>query len=130
MLDWTAFSAGELRMNLTVRDSQLTLGSVFKLVAISWLCFGLVVFGGLTLLIFLIGAASGAMVVNGETVDGHGAVVASMLPMLILVPVIVALQAVIFGGFVTVGAALFRIRKPLSVTIESTVRQDQAGRVA
>jgi len=112
-------------MNLTVRDGQLTLGSVFKLVAISWLCFGLIVFGGLFLLIFLIGAASGTMMVNGETVDGRGAVMAATLPMLLLLPVIIALQAAMFGGFVAAGAALFRLRKPLSVKIESTVRSGE-----
>lgn len=109
-------------MNLTVRDGQLTLGSVFKLVAMSWLCFGLPVFGGLFLLVFVIGAASGTMLVNGETVEGRGAVMAATLPMLLLVPVIIGLQAAMFGGFIAAGAALLRLRKPLSVTIESTVR--------
>lgn len=114
-------------MNLTVRDGQLTLGSVFKLVATSWLCFGLIVFGGLFLLIFLLGAASGTMMVNGESVAGRQAVLAVGVPMLLLVPVIIAMQAVMFGGFVTLGAALLRLRRPLSVTIESTVRPGEAA---
>lgn len=108
-------------MNLKIRDGQLTLGSVFRLVAISWACFGVVVVGGLFLLIFLIGLASGTMQVNGEMVEGRGAVMAAMLPMLILVPIIVALQAVMFGGFVVAGAALYRLRRPLSVTAETTI---------
>lgn len=108
-------------MNLKIRDGQLTLGSVFRLVAISWLCFGLIVIGGLFLLIFAIGALSGTMVVNGETVSGRGAVLSALVPMVFLVPVIVAVQAAIFGGFVTAGAALFRLRKPLAVRIEKTV---------
>ncbi len=109
-------------MNLTVRDGQLTLGSVFKLVAISWLCFGLLFFGGLFLLIFVIGAASGTMLVNGETVEGGGAIMAATLPMLLFLPVVIGLQAAMFGGAIAAGAALLRLRKPLSVTIESTVR--------
>ncbi|MFT4954363.1 MAG: hypothetical protein ACI8U3_000734 [Brevundimonas sp.] len=107
-------------MNLTIRDGQLTLGSVFKLVAISWLCFGVVVFGGLFLLLLLIGVASGSMVVNGDMVQGRGSVLVAMLPLLILLPIIFALQAVIFGAFATAGAALYRLRKPLSVTVERT----------
>ena len=111
-------------MNLKIRDGQITLGSIFRLVAISWLCFGLVVFGGLFALIFLAGAASGTMLVNGEMVEGRGAVVAAMGPMLILVPVIIGLQSAMFGGFVVAGAALYRLRKPLTVTMETTVRSE------
>jgi hypothetical protein len=47
---------------------------------------------------------------------------AAMLPVLLLLPAIIAVQAAIFGGFVAAGAALFRLRKPLSVKVESTIR--------
>lgn len=111
-------------MNLKVRDGQLTLGSVFKLVAISWLCFGMVVFGGVFLLLLVIGLASGSMVVNGDMVSGRSAVLTSMLPVLILFPIVLALQAALFGAFATGGAALYRLRRPLSVTIERTTSSE------
>lgn len=107
-------------MNLKIRDGQLTMGSVFKLVAISWLCFGVVFFGGIFLLIFIIGAASGQMIVNGDMVQGHAAVIGAMAPMVILVPIVIAIQSVLFGGFVLAGAALYRLRRPMSVTAETT----------
>lgn len=109
-------------MNLTVRNGQLTLGSVFKLVAVSWLCFGFIVVGGFFLLIMLIGVASGSMTVNGEAVVGRGTVFLSMLPMLVMLPLVIAMQAVMFGGMITAGAALLRLRRPLAVTVESTAR--------
>ena len=109
-------------MNLKVRDGQLTVGSVFKLVAISWACFGMIVIGGLFLLFFLLGVASGEMMVNDQVVEGRGAVFGAMLPMFILIPIIVLLQAFLFGGFVAAGAALYKLRRPLSVTAETTVR--------
>lgn len=112
-------------MNLKIRDGQLTLGSVFKLVAISWACFGVIVIGGLFLLMLLIGLASGSMSVNGDMVQGRGAVLVAMIPMVILLPIVVAIQALIFGGFVTIGAALYRQRRPLSITVETTVRSEQ-----
>lgn len=107
-------------MNLKIRDGQLTLGSVFKLVAISWLCFGVVFVGGIFLLIFIIGAVSGQMMVNGDMVQGRAAVIGAMAPMAILIPIIIAVQAVLFGGFVLAGAALYRLRRPISVTAETT----------
>jgi predicted membrane-bound spermidine synthase len=69
------------------------------------------------------------MMVNGETVDGRGAVMAAMLPVLLLLPAIIAVQAAIFGGFVAAGAALFRLRKPLSVKVESTIRSASPSRL-
>lgn len=112
-------------MNLKMRDGQLTLGSVFKLVAISWTCFGVIIFGAFFLLILLAGVAMGSMEVNGEVVQGSGAVLVAALPLIIILPIIIALQALIFGGFVTLGAALYRMRRPLAVTIETTVKSEQ-----
>jgi len=40
------------------------------------------------------------MILNGETVDSRGAVMAAMFPVLLLLPDIIALQAAMFGGFV------------------------------
>lgn len=107
-------------MNLKIRDGQLTLDAVFKLTAISWLCFGVIIFGGLFLLILLGGVAAGEMEVNGAIVQGRGAVLAATIPFLVLLPVLVAFQALILGGFVTAGDALYRLRRPLAVTAETT----------
>lgn len=108
-------------MNLKIRDGQITLGSVFKLVATGYACFGIVFFGGIFLLLILIGIGSGSMTVNGDMVQGRGSVLAAMLPAVILLPIVIAIQAVVFGIFVTVGAALYRLRKPLAVNVEGTV---------
>lgn len=108
-------------MNIIIRNGQLTLGGVFKLTAISWLCFGTVFFGGIFLLLLVFGASTGSMMVNGEMVQGHGAVLTAMLPMLILVPLVIAIQSVVFAAFITAGAALYRLWRPLSVTTETTL---------
>lgn len=107
-------------MNLKIRDGQLTLGSVFRLAAVGWAVCGLIIFGGIFLLLLLIGIAGGAMLVNGETINGRGAVLMAMLPMIVILPVILALQAVMFGGMITGGAALYRLWRPLSVSAETT----------
>lgn len=107
-------------MNLKIRDGQLTLGSVFKVVAVGWACFGGVFLGGIFLLLAIIAAVTGQMAVNGEMVHGRGAALAAMAPMIVLLPLIIAIQGVIFGAFITIGAALYRLRRPLSVTTEVT----------
>lgn len=107
-------------MNLKIRDGQLTLGSVFKVVAVGWACVGGVFCGGIFLLLAVIAAVTGQMTVNGELVQGRGAALGALAPAIVFLPVAIALQGVIFGAFITVGAALYRLRRPLSVTVETT----------
>ncbi len=107
-------------MNLKIRDGQLTLGSVFKLTEISWLCFG-VLLAAVFMLFFVVTAVTGGEVmINGEVIQGRGAVFSALIPFLVLLPLIIAVQALILGAFVTAGAALYRLRRPLAVTAETT----------
>ncbi len=107
-------------MNLKIRDGQLTLGSVFKIVIVGWACFGGVFVGGIFLLLVIIAAVTGQMTVNGEVVYGRSAALGAMAPMILFLPLVIAVQGVIFGAFITMGAALYRLRRPLSVTAEVT----------
>lgn len=98
----------------------MTLGSVFKVVAVGWACFGGVFCGGILLLLAIIAAVTGQTTVNGESVQGRGAALGALAPMIVVLPIVMAVQALILGAFITMGAALYRLRRPLSVTAETT----------
>lgn len=106
-------------MNLKIRDGQLTLGAVFKLTAISWLCFGGILCAIFMLLFVVTAVTGGEVMINGETIQGRE-VFSAMIPFLVLLPLIIAVQALVLGAFVTAGAALYRLRRPLAVTAETT----------
>lgn len=114
-------------MNLKVRDGQLTLGSVFQIVAVGWAGFG-VIFLGLCLLLMLGGVASGSMMINNELVEGHAQVFMAMLPFIFILAIVLGMQALMFAGFVALGTALYRLIRPLAVTFETTIRSEPQGR--
>lgn len=69
--------------------------------------------------LILVGATlSGQMSVNGEMVYGSGAVLLQLLPMIILVPIIIVMQAFIVGGLLTLGVLIYRQWRPLAVAAE------------
>jgi hypothetical protein len=108
-------------MNLKVRDDRITLGSVFQLAALGWASFG-VSFLGLCLLLMFGGVASGSMMINNELVEGHAQVFMAMLPFIVILALVLGMQALMFAGFITLGAALYRLIRPLTVTFETTIR--------
>ena len=107
-------------MELRTRDNQLTLGSAFKLLAVAFLVAFGSLFALILLMLLIIGLATGQMLVNGEIIEGRGAVLAAMAPFLIFAPLLLAIQAVMFGGFLTAGLWLYRLRRPLRVVTEGT----------
>ena len=105
-------------MNLRVVGGQLTLGSVFKLFVAGWICAWAVLFVVVFGLLLLIAVISGTTVVNGEVVHGRGAALIQMLPLLVILPIVIGLQSLIFGAFLTGGVWLYRLRRPLTVVAE------------
>ncbi len=90
----------------TKGDGQVRLGGLFKLVAVGYLLGAGAIFVPLFLLISVIAVAAGApMMVNGQPVEGGGILLA-LLPVLML-PVILAIQAVMFGMLVTLGLWIY-----------------------
>lgn len=98
-------------------SGQLKLDGAFKLVATGYLIGAGVIFVPAFALVTLLSLASGApMMVNGQTVESGGFLLA-LLP-LVLVPLILAMQSVMFGGLVVLGLWLYQKRRPLSVVAE------------
>lgn len=105
-------------MKLRTVDGQLTLGSVFKLFVVGWICSWIALFGLIFALLLVVGVASGSMVVNGEVVHGRTSVLMQMLPFLVIFPVAVVLQGFLFAGMLTGGVWLYRLKRPLTVIVE------------
>lgn len=90
-------------MELRTTGGQLKLGGAFKLVATGYFLGAGVIFLPLFALINVITLAAGVPpTLNGEPVEGSGGILVAFLP-LIMVPVILAIQAVMFGGLAVLG---------------------------
>jgi hypothetical protein len=97
---------------------RLKLDSVFKLVATGYAIGAGVIFVPMFALITLVTFPSGApMKVNGEVVEGGAGQAFALLP-LVMVPFIVAMQAVMVGGLIVFGLWLYQKRRPLRVVAE------------
>ena len=100
-------------MELRTRDGQLELGGAFKLVAAGYFLGAAAIFIPLFGLVALVSLAAGVPP-TGEPVEGGGGVLFAVLP-LIMVPVILAMQAVMFGGLAVLGLWLYQKRRPIRV---------------
>ncbi|WGM31127.1 hypothetical protein [Brevundimonas sp. NIBR11] len=102
-------------MELRTTGGQLKPGRAFKLVATGYFLGAGVIFLPLFALVTVISLAAGVPpTLNGEPVGGNGAILVSILP-LIMVPVILAIQAVMFGGLAVLGLWLYSKRKPIPI---------------
>ena len=102
-------------MELRTTAGLLKPGAAFKLVAAGYFLGAVAFFIPLFALITLITVAAGIPpTVNGEPVEGGGGVVVAFI-MLIMVPVILAFQAVMLGGLSVVGLWLYSKRKQIRV---------------
>lgn len=105
-------------MELRTTGGQLKPSGAFKLVATGYFLGAGVIFLPLFALITVISLAAGIPpTLNGEPVEGSGGVLVSILP-LIMVPVILALQAIMFGGLAVLGLWLYNKRKPIRIVEE------------
>ncbi|GJL97959.1 MAG: hypothetical protein DHS20C06_17760 [Hyphobacterium sp.] len=106
-------------MELRVKENgQLSLGSAYKMIATGWM-FGVGGFFAMMFIpmfiIFLIMALSGQpMSVNGEMTTGWAAF-SPMLIMLVMMPVVIAFHAVMFGGMIVLGLVAYRQFRPITV---------------
>jgi len=105
-------------MQLHTVDGKLTLGSVYKIVVWGWLIGWSVFFIPIMLLIVVVGMLTGEMSVNGEMVYGRDVVLMHMLPLFVLAPIVIAVQAFMFGGLITLGVRIYRRWRPLTVSAE------------
>ena len=107
-------------MKLRTVDGNLTLGSAYKLFVWSWILSWGFFMGAILVLLVLITLMTGQMAVNGEIVEGRGAALAAMAPVVVAFPIIIVLHAFMFGGLLTFGTWLYRLRRPLTVVSESS----------
>jgi uncharacterized membrane protein len=112
-----AATKGDAMQLRTVRG-RLTLGSVYKLFVAGWLVSWSLLVGLILTVLVLITVATGEMLVNGVMVHGTWPVLRSMLPMLVLFPIVIVGQAFMFGGMLTLGVWLYQLRRPLLVVAD------------
>lgn len=105
-------------MELKTTDGRLKLGSVFKLVATGDLLGAGVIFIPGFALIALGGLATGVPVKwGGQVVEGAAATFLTLMP-LVMIPFVLAMQAMMFGGLIVLGLALYQTRRPLRVVAD------------
>jgi hypothetical protein len=113
-------------VELKVVDGQLTLGSVYRLIVVGWICSWTAFMGVVLLLLVLITLVTGEMAVNGHTVHGRIAVLARLAPMLVAAPIVIVLQGFLFGAFLTGGVWLYRLRRRLEIVAGGPVAEHPA----
>lgn len=106
-------------MEIKAVDGKLSLGSLFAPIAVGYGVGAGVIFIPMFLLIGLLSLFGPAGVdQSGQPVNTS----AMMLPMVVMVPFILAMQAVMFGGLVLLGLAIYRTWGTLRVI---SVRETQ-----
>lgn len=102
-------------MKLKVVDSRLSLGSAYKLIVVGWVLSWGALFGTIFGFVVIAAITSGSMTINGEVVEGIGAIAVQILPFVIMLPLIIVFHAFVFGGLLVAGLALYRLYRPIEV---------------
>ena len=98
-------------MKLRVRNGQFEAVALFKFVFVGVLLGEGIIFIPFFLIIF------GAMALSGAPIQGNAPQVFWLLP--IMVPLIVAMHALMFGGMIVLGLWLYRLRGKLEILEET-----------
>lgn len=106
-------------MKVFVRNGTLSLGSVYKLFVAGWIVSWSAFFGLISFFMLLGILITGSSTVNGVVIEGRGEALSAVAPILVLFPVIICLQALMFSGFLTFGVWLFRKFRPITVVNDS-----------
>ncbi len=102
-------------MELRVKDGQLRPGGAFKLMATGYFLGAGVIFLPLFALVTVMLLVAGVPpTVNGQAVEGDGSVLFALVP-LIMVPVVLAMQAVMLGALAVLGLWLYHKWKPIRI---------------
>lgn len=102
-------------MQVRTIGGKLNPGGAFKLVATGYFLGAGVIFLPLFAIFMVITLAlGGAPTLNGEPVEGSGGILVAFLP-LIMAPVILAIQAVMFGGLAVFGLWLYTKWRPIRI---------------
>jgi len=107
-------------MKLQSVDGNLSSGNFFKPVAI-----GYVIGAGVFFLPMLLLTIPMMILMPG--VEGESQSMSMALSGLIMVPFILILQGVVFGGLVVLGLSIYRLRWPIRITNKAQTASDLPG---
>lgn len=108
-------------MELRTIGGHLRPGSAFRPIAIAYFLGAGVFIAPMFVLVTLIQlAVGGPATLNGKPIEAGAATLFTLLPLVVL-PLVLAGQAVLFGGLIVFGLWLYQRRKPIRV-----VPQDEA----
>lgn len=108
-------------MKLRVKNGQLSYGSTYRFFVTSWVLGVGSLFLAMFALTFLLMLATGTGQVNGQTVTGRGALIVSMLPMVIIFPIVMLIQGFMFGGVLLFGSWLYRKFRKIEIVTDEGV---------
>jgi hypothetical protein len=102
-------------VELRTKGGLLNPGGAFKLVWTGYFLGAGVIFLPVFALVSVISLAAGVPPTwNGQPVEGSGGILVAILP-LIMVPIILAFQAAMFGGLIVLGLWIYHKRRPIRV---------------
>ncbi len=99
-------------MEIKVVDGKLSITSLFAPVAVGYAVGAGVIFLPVFLLFGIVGSFMPAIDQSGQSVSGA----AIFLPMIIMVPFMLLMQSVMFGGLIMLGLAIYRKFGKIEVT--------------
>lgn len=107
-------------MKLKTANGRLRASAFFKLIITVWAVSWGGLFAVMFCLILAISMLTGEMTINGEAVSGRLTILLQILPFFLLVPIIVGIHAVLFGGLLTLG--YWVARKIFKFELEDTAK--------
>jgi|GEM_PF-681226 len=106
-------------MEIKTVDGNLSLGSLFKPIAVGYaIGMGVIFIPMFLLMLPMFVFSPGVQGQDGQLVTGAGPILAMMMPMFVMIPIILAVQGLIIGGAILLGLSIYRTRRPIRVILE------------
>jgi hypothetical protein len=97
-------------------DGNVSLSSLYKPIAFGYaIGMGVIFIPMFVLMLPILVFSPGVQDQGGHLVTGAGPILAMMAPMIVMVPIILALQGLLIGGAIVLGLAIYRTRRPIRV---------------
>ena len=103
-------------MEIKARDGYVSLGSLYKPIAVGYVIgMGVVFLPMFLLMLPMLVFSPGVQDQSGQLVTGPGPILAMIAPMIVMIPLILALQGLLIGGAILLGLAIYRTRHPIRI---------------
>jgi hypothetical protein len=97
-------------------DGNVSLSSLYKPIALGYaIGMGVIFIPMFLLMLPMFVFSPGVQDQSGHLVTGPGPILAMMAPMIVMIPIILAMQGLMIGGAILLGLAIYRTRRPIRI---------------